>query len=159
MLLTLLVAMCASGCDNGPTKPRVLPIQDWAPTAYLEPTWSPDGLRLGFSHRPLDSIFVDSGGYHHYVFSDSLGFWMIDSSGANLHRVLAVGLDDPSWSPDGEWIAYGKNADIWKVHTTPTGVDSLSAVQLTFQSKYFSPVWNPGATALLFYAPSGGSAG
>src|SRR5688572_14977808 len=140
------------GCGDSPTNPKVLPQPDLPRPAYSEPIWSPDGLRLGFNHRPLDSIHVDGSGRHHYSFRDTLsGFWMVDSSGENLHRVFSASLGDPAWSPDGNWIAYYTSSDIWKVPTTAAGLDTTRVERLTFQGGYFSPAWNPPSTWLLFW--------
>ncbi len=142
------------GCNGEPTKAVPTPPRDRAVPAYSEPVWSPDGLRLAFNHRPLDSVYVDTEGIHHYVFDDSLGgFWMVDSNGSNMLRISSSYFDDPSWSPDGGWIAYGHNADIWKVRTNPTGIDTTSEQRLTFQGVYHGPAWDPGSQALVFYRP------
>jgi Tol biopolymer transport system component len=84
---------------------------------------------------------------------------MVDSGGGNMHRVYSKNLVDPSWSPSGDWIAYYTRADIWKVHTTPAGLDTTTDQQLTFRQSFFSPVWNPTSTWLLFFQPDGGGAG
>lgn len=158
--LAILLVLIAVGCgDDKTTNPKGT-IPDLSRPAYSEPVWSSDGLRVGFNYRPLDSIYVDASGHHHYVFVDSLnGFWMVDSSGENMHRVYTKNLVDPSWSPSGDWIAYYIHADIWKIHTTPAGLDTTTDQQLTFRQSFFSPVWNPTSTWLLFYQPDGAGAG
>jgi Tol biopolymer transport system component len=156
-LLLCLVATC--GCDS--TKPnKLIPPTEYPRVAYSEPIWSPDGQRLAFNHRPLDSIYVDASGHHQYVFDDSLaGFWMVNSDGTGLTRVLPTALAEPSWSPDGKWIAYSKTGDIWKIGVTPSGVDTLNDKRLTFQGVYLGPAWNPASTWLVFWKLEGAATG
>jgi Tol biopolymer transport system component len=155
-----LILVTTSGCDQSLDYggQKVSPFPDYSRPAYWAPIWSPDGATLGFNHIPLDSIYADSSGRHHYVFRDTLsGFWMVDSSGANLRRALTYYIDDPSWSPNGEWIAYGYNGDIWRIQTNTAGIDSTSDQRLTFQGHFFGPTWDPLGGMLLVFRPVGGA--
>jgi len=158
-LLAIAVSI-DSGCHRSPTGAGRPPYSDLASPHYSEPIWSPDGMRVGFNHTPVESIFAGSDGFHHYVLQESLsGFWMINADGSNLRRVLPYTLDYPDWSSDGGWVAYGKGGDIWKMKTALAGLDSSSAEQLTFQGFYFNPAWDESTRRLAFYRPTGATAG
>ena len=63
---------------------------------------SPDGKRIAY-------VSAESGGYD---------LWVCDIDGANNRRVVAMYPEEclnPSWSPDGEWIAYTARDDAFKV--------------------------------------------
>ena len=63
---------------------------------------SPDGSRIAY-------VSAEMGGYD---------LWVVDIDGANNRRIVDMYPEQclfPSWSPDGEWIAYGARYD------SPTG--------------------------------------
>jgi len=156
----LLLSLLLVGCGDSTKPNKLIPAPDFPRVAYSEPIWSPDGQRLAFNHRPLDSIYVDATGRHQYVFNDSMaGFWMVNADGTGLTRALPTPLGDPSWSPDGSWIAYSKLNDIWKIRVTPTGLDTLNDSRITFQSVYLGPAWNPTSTWLVFWKLEGAASG
>src|SRR4051812_42522230 len=58
---------------------------------------------------------------------------------AHLLPEVSTGPLDPSWSPDGQWIAVSMRGDIWKVPA-----QGGAAVALTKGPGYhFEPAWSP----------------
>jgi len=95
------------------------------PACDVQPTWSPDGQWIAFLRIPGDTN--GNGGID---FEDAGDVWVGRASGGEL-RQLTSGLwaTTPTWSPDGQWLAFtwlqdsnnnGRSdgndaADIWAV--------------------------------------------
>jgi Tol biopolymer transport system component len=67
---------------------------------YWDPIYSPDGNKIAFS-KSGSSI------------GDKQEIWMMNSDGSNPER-LTSGMGDsfPSWSPDGQYIAFCRDSDV-----------------------------------------------
>ena len=84
------------------------------------PQFSPNGLKIAYwtSYAAQPAEF---------------GVWIVDADGGNPVR-LAPGAA-PSWSPDGEWIAFARASEqrgtIWKVR-----VDGSELLQVTFGPQF-----------------------
>jgi len=119
-----------------------------APTSSLscnsDPSWSPDGTTLAYSHRYLhDSVMRTE-------------IWVTDQAGGKAHALAAGGQpvqgSGPSWSPDGTRIAFerGNNhgtSAIFLVRADGTGEQQLTAGNLSFGDH---PTWSPDGTEILF---------
>lgn len=75
----------------------------------------------------------------------SYDIFLMDTDGSNISNLTNDAIEDysPSWSPDGEWIAYTSGSkgkyDVWMIH-----VPSKEKVQLTSAPKRNeSPIWKP----------------
>jgi Tol biopolymer transport system component len=115
---------------------------------YNGPLWYPDGSMLGFNHIPLQSMTKTSQGSCSPVYSysyslDSAGFWLINRDGTGMKRVTNFLLQDPSWSPDGKWIAYCNGGEIYKMPFDGLKFDTTNIVQLTTgAAAHFFPSWS-----------------
>lgn len=134
---------------------------------YNSPIWHPNGNFIGFNHKPLKSINYPLGEdcYGVFSYSDSAGFWLINTDGTTLRRILPYTLLSPAWSPDGEWIAFvapiADGMQIFKMKFTGNGFDISSLVKLTDEGRNFFPTWSPDGQWIAYDSnndsPSGGN--
>ena len=63
---------------------------------------------------------------------------------AQLLPEVSTGPMDPTWSPDGRWIAFSMRGDIWKVPA-----EGGTAIALTRgPAYYFEPAWSPDGASI-----------
>ncbi|MEA3431120.1 MAG: hypothetical protein U9R01_00345 [candidate division WOR-3 bacterium] len=139
VFVMLVLAGCRPGDDNYVGEWPAYPIVDDGPC------WSPDGSIIVFYHRHITRI--DSCGAYN-LDMDSTGLWFINPDGTNKRMFLnlrggSAGL--PDWSPDAEWIAFVKDARIWKIK-----VNGDSLTQLTFNRRTFFPDWSPDGKKIAY---------
>ena len=131
-----------------------------APTAFSEPMWSPDGSTIGFNHTPLRAITRAASGRYHYDFDLDLGgFWLVESDGSNMRRVVPFYLGDPDWSPDGKWFAYERGGKIWKMPVVNNTPLPDQAELVTSVVRAFWPDWSPDGRQIAFAVSLGAEDG
>lgn len=89
--------------------------------------------------------------YGYAYFTDSDGFWLVNRDGSNLRRLTNFELEDPSWSPDGKWIAFSKYDQICKMPFNGVTFDTTKIIRLTNDpSSHFDPNWNTAGDSIYF---------
>jgi len=151
VFLFLLFSGCSKLIDNddgpcGGAMPGIYPIPP-----YVDPIWHPGGKFIGFNHIPLDSIIFNGCSGLQLFKKDSAGFWLIDSDGKNMRRILSYPLETPVWSPDGEWIAFVYGAQIFKMRFREDTFDTTTLTQLTFEGRNFFPAWSPDGRWIVYW--------
>ncbi len=111
------------------------------PSPYMDPSVSPDGQIVVF-HRTKITRLNSFGGFS--FDPDSTGIWMVRMDGTGLKLLVqGMGLYNPVFSPDGQWLAYNANAQIYKAPFDGDSVDVAGTVQLTTEGRNFFPAWSP----------------
>lgn len=135
----LLVTVSLWGCEDDLGRTH-LPISYFTKIDY-EPAWSPDGEWIVYIHNVHGVIDGPNE-------SDPPGIYLIRPDGTDKTLWMeGFGLNSPDWSPDGEWIIYGKRGHIYK--RTVAG-DSL--MQLTTEGNNFYPTWSPDGEWIAFHS-------
>jgi Tol biopolymer transport system component len=103
--------------------------------------WSPDGQWVAFVRSvPVEVVWLGQEDHELAIF-----YMHVDSSIPEAVMLPVVGhAFNPTWSPDGQWIALMHN---WEMHTTlfrirPDGSDS-HALTTQFMIQPMSPLWSP----------------
>jgi Tol biopolymer transport system component len=122
--------------------------------SYTWPTWSPDGRRIAFAGS-LDPRSPEQ-------------IWVVGADGGDPQALTApegYGTSQPSWSPNGELIAYvsGQNGDPssdderdWNEDVYVMNADGSDPRQVTSQpgNDHWPPAWSPDSSELLYSADS-----
>lgn len=137
-----------TGCqENEPTSGDNCPPFDILNSPPFDsPIWHPTQDIIGFNHTPLASIEFPYGSICGGIFvfdQDSSGFWLINTDGTNLRRILSNRLDSPTWSHDGQWIAFSANGNIYKMKFSNQELHPDTTVQLTYSGSNSFPAWSP----------------
>lgn len=144
----LFLIVVIFSCKNRDRDKEGCPMFDIVPESpYSDPIWHPSGKIVGFNHRPIKEVHYTYGydcpHQATYVYQeDSVGFWVINADGTNQRRILPYTLTTPAWSPDGNWIAFSKGAQLYKMPFDGTQFDTTAIEQLTFEGRNFYPAWS-----------------
>ena len=91
--------------------------------------WSPDGKTIAFTS----------------LVSGQEGVYVVDTLGGTPKQILQGEGVGVTWSPDGNWLAFGKAGSIFKMK--PNG-DSVK--QLTDPANAIRPAWSPDGSKIAF---------
>ncbi len=117
-------------------------------------TWSPDGKRIAFesSRDDSDSNCMAASG------ECNTEIYVMNAGGSGLIRLTDHPARDidPTWSPDGRWIAFASNReaafDIYMVSVDGGEITRLTANSDIFQT---SPAWSPDGALIAVEANTG----
>ena len=145
--LAILLAL-QPGCDDLTVPPLNVNCPDSIPSwPFGDPIWHPGGQVIGFNYWPAQEIISFGapcyGAKVNLEPSDSAGFWLIDADGTNSRRIFPEMLKMPSWSRDGDWIAFVQESHIYKIRFTGQSFDTSSVIQLTAEGGHSFPAWSP----------------
>ncbi|MFQ6610087.1 MAG: TolB family protein [Fidelibacterota bacterium] len=150
LILCFFVISCNISPDEDDNGNGVKPPTPVYPDIDKYPSWSPDGNVIVYYHTGVTS--VESSGLSH-VNPDSVGLWFISPTGDNKRQFLKGNNRTPAWSPDGNWIAFVNDTQIYKIKA-----DGDSLTQLTFEGRNFFPAWSPDGEWIAYDNTNCGSA-
>jgi TolB protein len=100
------------------------------------PSWSPDGTRIAMecAREPIITMFGAP------TPADPVGICVVDADGSNLRKIAEWG-QHPTWSPDGNWIAFVGSGEQGIALIRPDGTALHQIVPCDCQ--ILDPNWSP----------------
>lgn len=130
LLFICLLGLLLGSCRKNTSSEKQQPCPGWCGVPDFsildyQPAWSPSGKHIAYYH--IDKEISKNGIYLIKPDGSENRLW---------HR--GVGAETPTWSPDGQWIAFSEGAQIWKKK-----LNGDSLIQITNSGRNFFPAWSP----------------
>lgn len=148
----------------------------------IQPTWSPDGQRIAFAsnrsgvwdiwamdsdggnprwltHSPARDLSPSWSNRNQIAYvsdrSGNFDIWILDLGGGdqvNITDTFEISEFDPSWSPDGRWLAISANRaspsnfDIWVIDPIGNYLERVTEDP----AEDYHPAWSPDGRMIVF---------
>lgn len=155
---------------NGMTSPLV-----GADDGGSNPAWSPNGMWIAFDHfyaGDSSLYYVPSSGGEEILLRNDAIFpdWAPNSQRLAFHQpsdgslrtihihtlvetVITTSGSHPAWSPNGKWIAYDSEGDIWKVAVNNFGEPQGEPIRLTGTlAGDWLPAWSADGKTIAYHS-------
>lgn len=96
--------------------------------ALGSPAISPDGTKLALTHYARQETRMAPQ-----------GLVVVPVEGGEMRRLVTGGASEPSWSADGDRIAYIKGGDVWTIRADGADAKNLTNGKGRYNSPKFSP--------------------
>lgn len=141
-ILLTIVAFTSCAPEHGGPDPSNY--EDFVEEQDKYPVFSPDGEHIAYYH--YSSQLPEPIDY-------PSGLYIIDKNGSNRTLVLAGQHENPSWSPDGQWLVFSSHGVIQKCRidgTDLTTFPGLEGQHSSFEDALFFPDWTSDGRYILF---------
>ena len=141
-ILLTIVAFTSCAPERGGPDPSNY--EDFVEEQDKYPVFSPDGVHIAYYH--YSSRLPEPVDY-------PSGLYIIDKNGGNRTLVLAGQHENPSWSPDGQWLVFSSNGEIQKCRIDGTDLTTFSGLEgqhSSFEDALFFPDWTSDGRHILF---------
>lgn len=112
-----------------------------------QPNWSPTGSRIVFQRRTVED--------------EDWNLYTMNPDGGDIRQITTTGgATDPSWSPDGGWIAYSLDHGLPSANIFVIPATGGTPTRITYADEYYdgAPSWSPDGGWIAFESrPSGGN--
>jgi DNA-binding SARP family transcriptional activator/Tol biopolymer transport system component len=136
--------ICIANAQTG----QLTPLTDNLPIDRIGPglSWAPGGGKIVFSasSKPRQGM------------NEDFDLYLIDADGSNLQQITPGNANDvmPAWSPDGLWIAFHRDCNLWIMHP-----DGAQAEPLSFGLCVTGIAWSPDSQWIAFIDQNRGPEG
>jgi len=114
------------------------PVVEDPPLGHQDAAWRPDGKQLLYVYNSRDGS------------RGAPSIWTYDPATKKSAALTGPGYTNPSWSPDGKWIAATRTTTFGTDIVILNAKNGNEVLRLTNDGRSWAPTWSPNGDAIAF---------